>query len=135
MSMVLEYPAKMILYIVVITVLIGIMLTFRGTITNFCLVPPCNEQTCNTKTYVENENALTRDVAEKYCNLCWSKSQGGVCSERWVCYGVNLDLEVRPSFIELSNDVKEFCNIECDEKTKTVFFEYDHISGKVRITC
>ena len=135
MSMVLEYPAKMVLYIVVIIILIGIMWNFRSNIANLCLFPPCEKPQCETKTYVQDESSLTKEVAEKYCNLCWEKNQRGECNQDWVCYGVNLETEVNPSSLALGNGVEQFCNIKCNENTKTVFFEYDSIRQKVDITC
>lgn len=133
--MVLEYPTKMILYIVVIMVLIGIMWTFRNNISKICLLPPCNEQECDTTTpSPKTENSLSTEIAGKYCSLCWT-DKNERCSQNLLCYVVNLDSKVNPSSISLDNNVKDFCNVKCDKNTKTIFFQYDYISEKVEITC
>ncbi len=134
--MVLEYPMKMILYFVVVMVLIGIMWTFRDNISRICIFPPCNENKCEIKIdKPSNENSLTADIVGKYCNLCWGKSEEGQCPENGLCYAVSLETDVNPSSILLQNDVKEYCNIECNKNTKTVFFQYDSLIRKVKITC
>lgn len=134
MSMVLEYPTKMILYIVVIIVLVGIMWTFRENVSKICFLPPCNEQTCETKTPPpQNVNSLDVSTIEKYCSLCWGKNEN--CKENVLCYVINSENENNPSSVSISNDIKNFCDVKCNKATKTIFYQYNYISKKVELTC
>jgi len=138
MAMVLEYPFKIILFSVIILIIIGIMWTFRQQIFNICLFPPCDEEVekCMTKTTPSSEKEFNRDVLEKYCRLCWERAGKGECRENFVCYVVNVDVQSNPYiYVPLSQDVFQYCFVECNRTTTSVYVEYNFIDKIVSIKC
>lgn len=132
----LEYPFKVILYLIVVLILIGIMTTFRNKITNLCLFPPCEkEEKCDVKPQQSNENILDSNVLEKYCSLCWEKNKRGECGESSVCNVVLLSNEANPSQHTINPSVSQYCSVTCSRDVTYFIVQYDRINKKILIAC
>lgn len=135
MSMELEYPFKIILYMAVVVILIGIAIVFRNKIINWCFFPPCENEKCDIKTQTSTENAIDSNILEKYCNICWEKNKRGECSESNVCNVVSLNNPGNPSLYNINPPVNEYCSISCSKIVTSFFVEYDKINRKIIISC
>ncbi len=130
----LEYPFKIILYLVVIAVLIGIILSFKSKIMNFCFFPPCEKkEECGIETQKVSEKTIDENVIDKYCFLCLSKSEN--CQNDKVCYIMSLDesFDFENDYILVSDPEK--CEITCNKNTQLVYFSYNYLEDKVQIGC
>jgi len=131
--LVLEYPAKLMIVIAVVVILIGILWQFRERIVKICLFPPCEkEEVCYGKTSFVNEMEINEGILEKYCKLCWERNGEGECKEDTLCYVLNLSLSSVPSNFPVDLN---YCSIECSRNVTTLFFEYKWIEKKVKIKC
>lgn len=133
MSMVLEYPFKLFILIVVVIVIIGIMLQFRDKIINICLFPPCNgEKECNVQSDIATESEFTEVVLDKYCSLCWIKNGEGKCKGDSVCYILNLEEDFDPD--DWTSEY-EYCIVTCDKDTPSLLVQYLAMEEIIEITC
>jgi hypothetical protein len=126
--MALEYPFKMLLYLVVIIVVIGIILAFRKEISsiNFCWIWGCQPKACETVRV--NENLIDQQVLDKYCNLCWQKTGAAELKEDCICYIVN------GSFTPFTYS-SEHCELKCTSASQFITFTYSHLFNNVSIEC
>ncbi len=127
--MVLEYPFKMLLYLVVIVVVIGIILFFRKEIMsglNFCWIGGCHPEPC--KTVRVNEASIDTSVLDKYCNLCWQKTGKIGLKEDCLCYVVS------GSFTPFAY-TSEHCVLKCNSNSQFVTFTYSHLFNQIFIEC
>jgi len=126
--MALEYPFKVLLYLAVIIVVIGIVLFFRKQISsiNFCWIWGCQQKACETVRV--NENIIDQQVLDKYCNLCWQKTGSVDLKEDCICYIVN------GSFSPIAYS-SEHCNLRCTSNSQFLTFTYSHLFNKVYIEC
>lgn len=134
MSIVLEYPMKMIILLVVVFVVVGIILSYRSQIMNTCLTPPCDgeENLCEVETIVSSEQILDSASLQKYCNMCYMKNDNGNCMDNSLCYVVNIDNMIDPSTIILTS---EYCSIKCEKAVTSVYVQYIGLTGTVEIAC
>ena len=131
MSMVLEYPFKVFILIVVVIVVMSIMIQFRDKIMSMCFFPPCNgEEECNVEPVILKELEFTEEVFDKYCNLCWIKNGEGRCKESSICYVLNLDKDFEPDDLE-----SEHCIVTCNKDSSSLFVQYQSIEKKIFIEC
>jgi len=132
-GMALEFVFQMFLYIVVIMVVIGIIIQFRGTILsalNLCDYVPggCPQKEECTAIHA-TETSITESVLRKYCDMCWSKTGAKEYSKNCICYIVS------GSFSPDSYELNEYCKIECDKEVTSVILTYDYLLKKVSIEC
>jgi len=137
MSLVLEYPFRIFILIVVILVLIGIMWQFRDQIMNICLFPPCNgEEECNIQPVISEESRFTKEVLDKYCNLCWIKNGGGTCEGDSVCYILNLEENFDPSIPWNLMKEYDYCIVTCENIVSSLYVQYrSEGEGYIEIVC
>jgi len=131
MALVLEYPMKLFILIVVIFVVIGIMIQYKQKIMNLDLFNKNDEKKCEVETTVTSEPNLNNAVLEKYCNLCYLKNEQGKCKEDALCYVINTNL-VNPSTISIN---KDYCSITCNKEVTSVYVQYKWLTGTVEISC
>jgi hypothetical protein len=132
MSMVLEYPMKILIFMAVVVVIIGIMFHFRDKIMKICLFPPCEEEIkCDVKPVVATENVVDKNIIEKYCKMCWGKNRNGECKEDSLCYVVNIPVS-NPANIDIGVD---YCEITCNKDVTSFFVQYNFLDKKVYIAC
>jgi len=141
MSMILEYPFKIFILIVVVLVIISIMWQFRDKITSICLFPPCEDETeCNVQPVIQDKESFTEEELDYYCNLCWIKNGAGTCNQNSVCYIFNLEDDINPGDWE---DVHEIdyngdsflCVIKCEDETSSFYVQYQSLGKIIEITC
>lgn len=130
--MILEYPFKMFLYLVVILVVIGLVLTFRDQIINalnLCQYIPqgCPKQE-ECPTTQAKEMIIDEAVLRKYCNLCWERVGKGEYKKDCLCFVVSG--KYTPIKFEHAN-----CELGCDEEVTSVLFVYDGLLKKIYIKC
>jgi hypothetical protein len=129
----LEYPFKIILYLVVIMVLIGILYTMKNKIVNICFFPPCEkENECDVSPSRTNED-INEATINKYSYLCFDKSKN--CKQDVLCYIISSDVSAKPSSLKpecLNNDL---CEITCNKDVNMVYINYNWIKSKVEIGC
>lgn len=138
MSMELEYPFKVILFLIVVMILVGIMITFREKLMKICFFPPCGkESVCETNSgpTQSQQSVMNKDVLEKYCNLCWQRNNEGKCNEDRACYFVSFPTASNPSSFPLSPDVSNYCSVKCNRDATSILVGYDWIDKKVIIEC
>lgn len=136
MAMELEYPFKIILYIFVIAVIVGMLVVFKSKFSTICLIPPCNDEkkTCDIKPSHVREIALSVDIINKYNRLCHERSKE--CKEDVFCYIVSLDNSINPSGLTPSClSQSPFCENKCNNNVNIVYFFYDFETNKVQIGC
>lgn len=136
MTMVLEYPFKVFILIVVVLVIISIMWQFRDKIMNICLFPPCNgEEECNVQPVITTESEFTKEVLDKYCSLCWIKNGAGKCRGDSICYVLNLNESFIPDNWNLIKE-HEYCIVTCENETSSLFVQYySEGEGYIEIAC
>ena len=133
MAMVLEYPFKVFLYIIVILILVGIMWGFRDKIFGICLFgcEPDDER-CDTRTVASSEDYVDQAQIDNYCQLCWEKNNFGNCTDNVLCYTISSDYGVRTGAVS----TLEYCELSCSvSDAHTVFVQYDYLRQKVTLTC
>lgn len=142
----MEMPFKMILYIAVVIILIGIMITFRSKIVEMCLFSSCEKEKakCNVKeqysTETISDGSDATPILEKYCDLCWRKNNEGDCRENSVCYIVKLT-ESSNSATWIINGLPDYCDAsklssgDCNREISSFFVNYDSIKKKIIIEC
>lgn len=132
MPLVLEYPFRLFLYIIVILVLIGIMWRFREKVFGICLFPPCDvEKECEVNTTITTESYFDADILEKYCKLCWEKNRKGECKQDALCYIINVDIPQEPDPVFSL----EYCSVSCSKDVTSVFVQYKSLTNETIITC
>jgi len=130
--MVLEYPMKILLYIVVVLVIIGIIFTFRNQILEIKLFPN-NNKDCDVESIVATEDFFNQNIMDKYCRLCWNKNNMGECKQNAVCYFLSTTFVVEQhASLEPSDD---FCELDCYRDATALFVSYDSFHKKITITC
>ena len=136
MSMVLEYPFRIFILIVVVIIIIGIMWQFRDRIMEICLFPPCDEEECNIQPVISDENRFTEEVLDKYCSQCWIKNGEGKCKGDSVCDVLNLGEEFdfdSPTAPWLNKH--DYCIVTCKDVTSTVYVQYLSLERMIEIAC
>ncbi|MBU5688679.1 MAG: hypothetical protein KQA41_00410 [Candidatus Aenigmarchaeota archaeon] len=133
MSMELEYPFKIMLYLVVVLVLIGIMMAFKDKILKICFFPPCEQKTkCDFETQNVQEIDANENIIAKYCFLCYEKSKE--CEKDKICYIVSFE-----NNFDFSNDYidigEEKCEITCLKNTNMLYFSYSYFEDKIKVGC
>jgi len=136
MAMVLEYPFKIFILIVVVLVIISIMWQFRDRIMNMCLFPPCDEEECDVQPVIATESNFTKQVLDKYCNLCWMKNGAGACVGDSVCYILNLENDFDPNVPWNMLKEYDYCIINCNNIVTSLYVQY-HSEGEgyIEIAC
>lgn len=129
--MILEYPFKIFLYVIVIIVVIGLIVTFRNQILtslNLCQFIPqgCQQQECYT--YEVSEAAMNEAVLKKYCDLCWGKTGKIDYGKDCLCY------VVRGSYSSITFTY-ENCELKCTTGATSLLFAYDGLLKKIYIKC
>ena len=126
--MALEYPFKVLLYLVVIIVVIGIVLVFRKEISNinFCWIWGCQQKACETVRV--SESTIDRQVLDKYCELCWGKTGAADLKEDCLCYVVS------GSFTPFAY-TSQHCDLKCNSDSQFLTFSYSHLPKKILIEC
>ena len=143
MTMVLEYPFKLFILIVVVIVIVGIMYQFRDWIMDICLFPPCNGgEKCNVQPVISTESEFSKGVLDKYCRSCWIKNGGGTCIGNSDCYLLNLeDEDFDPDDWKLVYKFNEgegsfSCFITCENKASSLYVKYQSEGeGFIEIAC
>jgi len=128
-DMVLEYPFKMFLYMVVFLVVVGLILTLSRTHIDFCKFTPqgCeNEERCAT--HESTETVITEAILRKYCDSCWAKTGKIDYKEDCLCYVVTGDYS--PISFTYSN-----CELNCIKNATAIKFSYDSLLKKIQIKC
>jgi len=130
-QMVLEYPFKIFIYIVVVLVVISLIITFRNQILtslNLCQFTPqgCQQQECST--IEAAETTINEAVLRKYCNFCWDKTGKIDYKKDCLCY------VVRGSYSPIGFTY-ENCELECDKEATSLLFAYDALLKKIYIKC
>jgi hypothetical protein len=129
----LEYVFKMLLYLFVVVVLIGIIIVFKSKFMNFCLLPPCEkEKECDVSP-VKVSGQLTENVIDKYSSLCMDKSKD--CKQDVFCYIIALDNSGNPTSLQPSCLSTNKCEIACDKDVNMVYVTYKWMRDKVQIGC
>ena len=131
MAMVLEYPMKLFILIVVVLVVVGIMIKYKDKIMDLSFFDKDEEEKCEVKTEVVSEAALNTAVLEKYCDLCYLKNEQGECKDDALCYVINTNL-INPSTITIN---KDYCSITCNKEVTSVNVQYKWFTGTVEIAC
>lgn len=139
MTMVLEYPFKIFILIVVVLVIISIMWQFRDKIMEICFFPPCDGgKECNVQTVISKETEFTVDELNKYCNLCWEKNGAGNCIEDSVCYVLDLeeDFNHKIPWNSLPTKKYNYCFVTCNNTVSSLYVEYhSEGNGYIEISC
>lgn len=134
----LEYPFNILLYVIVILVVIGLILTFQKQIVQFlpiCNLLPagCQEiKECTTATI--SAPSINAEVLETWCKTCWDKTGKIESKKNCLCYVISGDYLPIPAN-QLPADWPEYCEIDCKEKVRSVSVGYDELFGKVIISC
>lgn len=131
MAMVLEYPMKIFILIVVVLVVVGIMIKYKDKIMELSFFDNDEEEKCEVKTEVVSEATLSTAILEKYCDLCYLKNEQGECKDDALCYVINTNL-INPSTITIT---KDYCSITCNREVTSVNVQYKWFTGTVEIAC
>lgn len=132
-QMELEYPFKIFLYVVVILVVIGLIVTFRNQILTYlklCQYTPqgCSEQERCT-TISSKETTITATELKKYCDRCWDRTGRKEYKDDCLCYVVTGSYS--PTAFTDEN-----CELKCDNADATsLLFSYDGLLQKIYIKC
>jgi hypothetical protein len=130
----LEYVFKIMLYLFVVAVIIGIMIVFKSKFVNICFLPPCEKkESCDVSPIKTSQFELTEDVIDKYYYLCLEKSKE--CDQDVFCYIITLDTPINPSILNPQCFLNNECDIACDKDVNMVYITYKKISGRVQIGC
>lgn len=125
---------KLLLYLFVVTVLIGIIIVFRSKFMNICILPPCEkEKKCDVSPVKVSEETLTVGVIDKYSSLCLEKSKD--CKQDVFCYIIALDDTVNPSNLRPSCIDENRCEITCNKDVNMVYVTYKWMKDVVQIGC
>ncbi len=140
----LETVFKFLLYLIVVLILVAIMVQFKDKILNLCLLPSSCEkenriEKCGITPTTSTESTVTKEVLEKYCNLCWEKNKRGECKEMSMCYVISLEKASNPTTVAkktpLSSEVSKRCSILCSRDATSLFVQYDWINENITIGC
>jgi len=130
-EIVLEYPFKIFLYLVVAIVVIGLVVGFRNQILQFfnlCQFIPqgCQRERCSVR--LTKEADISKDLLEKYCRLCWDETGKNDYKEDCLCFVVSGKFHP----IEFS---QENCELICNKDSTSIQFIYYHLLKKIYIKC
>ena len=131
-AMELEYPFKVFLYIVVIVVVIGLVITLKDKIysnINFCYyLPQFCRQNGECSTVQATREVISEATLKEYCNSCWDKTGKKDYKESCMCYIVTGNYS--PISFESEN-----CELKCSKSSGFLTFTYDKYLKKVFIDC
>jgi hypothetical protein len=132
-SMELEYIFKMLLYIVVILVVIGIIVGIRPEILDalkLCRYLPsgCEEDKECSNLQV-SESIITESTLNKYCKFCWDKTGAKEDARDCMCYVVS------GSYSPLTASLPEYCELKCNKEATSIWFSYSSLFKKITIGC
>jgi len=135
MAMELEYPFKMILYMFVVAVIVGLILMFRSKFVNICFLPPCEkeENICPNEPVKVNEDALNENVLSKYYNLCREKTKD--CQKDIFCYIISFNSQSNPQTLNPDCLNNGGCEITCDKDVSMVYMYFNWPKNKIEIGC
>ena len=131
-QMVLEYPFKIFIYIVVVLVVISLIITFMNQILtslNLCQFTPqgCQQQQ-ECSTIEAAEIAINEAVLRKYCSFCWDKTGKIDYGKDCLCYVVSGSYS--PIAFTYEN-----CELNCSKQATSLLFAYDGLLKKIYIKC
>jgi hypothetical protein len=132
-AMELEYIFKMVLYIVVILVVIGMIVAIRPQILEnlkLCEYLPggCEkEQECQT--LQASESSITEYALNKYCKFCWGKTGAVDAKNDCLCY------VVKGNYSAIAASLPEYCELKCGKDATSVMLSYSSLFKKITIGC
>jgi len=130
----LEYVFKMMLYLFVVAVIIGLIITFKSKFVNICFLPPCEkEKKCDVSPIKASEKNLAENTIDKYSSLCLEKSKD--CTQDIFCYIISLENQANPSFLEPRCLQNNECEIKCNNGVNMIYITYKWMSDKVQVGC
>jgi hypothetical protein len=135
MALVLEYPARLIIYMAVILVVVILFWRFFSSV-NICFFN-CEQKpkACDVEPIVlqdPDDNIDSSDL-DKYCYLCWERNNKGECKENSLCYVLNGNFD--PTAKEISVPYSEYCKLLCSKTVTSLQFTYDGTLKRVMVEC
>ena len=133
-DMALEYPFKLLLYVVVILVVVGLIIAFNKQIREYLVNVLCQllPQGCQSNgdctTYDSTETVIDQKVLKYYCDACWTKTGRNEYQKDCLCY------IVKGSFTP-TTFTNENCELQCTKGASAVLFSYNHFAKTVEIKC
>lgn len=132
-QMALEEVFKIVIFVVVALIVIGLVINFRDQIVQglkLCDWSPSScakQEECSTNQ--ADEINIDDSVLNRYCDSCWSKSGKVDLDQDCLCY------IVKGTFTPLITNLPSYCQLTCNKNTTSILVYYDSVLKIVSIGC